>query len=359
MRRSYLWAGLFTVAIIGWFASGELLPGNTGLAPAAGPNQDRAEAPFRVQVARFTAEPRRSHITVRGFTEASKRIEVRTRTQGIIEQSPFSQGDAVRHGDLLCRLDLAGRNAQLQQAKAQLASAEQDYEAARTLRASDFVSESKLASERARLDLAKAQLDQIELDIGWTEIKAPADGVLAHKPAEVGNYLQPGSVCATLSVLDPLVVVAQLGERHVAEAHIGTTATARLATGETVEGTIRFIAPSAELATRTFRVELEVANADHGLREGVTAELIIALPDQPAHKLPSSALTLSDAGLFGVRTVGDDNRAHFHPVTLIAQEREGAWVTGLPDEVTVIVVGQEFVTDGQLVEPVFATPEAS
>jgi membrane fusion protein, multidrug efflux system len=263
------------------------------------PSQDRAEAPFRVQVARFTAEPRTSHITVRGHTEASKRIEVRTRTQGIIEESPFSQGDAVRHGDLLCRLDLAGRKAQLQQAKAQLASAEQDYEAARTLRQSDFVSESKLAAERARLDLARAQLDQIELDIGWTEIKAPADGVLAHKPAEVGNYLEPGAVCASLSVLDPSVVVAQIGERHVAAVHIGTTATARLATGETVEGTMRFIAPSAELATRTFRIELEVANADHSLREGVTAELIIALPDQLAHKLPSSALTLSDQASSG------------------------------------------------------------
>jgi membrane fusion protein, multidrug efflux system len=368
MRRSYLWAGLFTVAIVGWFASGELVPGDTGpgstgpgstgAQPVAEPRQDRAEAPFRVQVARFTAEPRHSQITVRGHTEASMRIEVRTRTQGIVEDSPFTQGDAVAQGDLLCRLDLAGRKAQLEQARAQLASAEQDHEAARTLRQSDFVSESKLAAERARLDLARAQLDQIELDIGWTEIRAPSEGVLARKPAEAGNYLEPGAVCASLSVLDPLLVVGQISERHVSAVQTGATANAHLATGETVEGTVRFIAPSAELATRTFRIELEVANHDHSLREGVTAELVIALPDQLAHKLPSSALTLSDQGQFGVRAVAEDNRARFHPVTLLAQEREGAWVQGLPDDVTIIVVGQEFVTDGQLVEPVYATAEA-
>lgn len=359
MRRSYLWAALFALAIGGWLASGQLLPGKAGNPdPAETPGSAGAsETPFRVQAATFTAEPRIASIAVRGFTEASRRIEVRARTSGIIEESPFSQGDAVGRGDLLCRLDMAGRKAQLEQARAQLRSAEHDYAAASKLKQQDFVSESKLAAERARLDLARAQLDQIERDIGWTEIKAPAAGVLTQKPAEAGSYLEPGSVCATLAVLDPILVVVQVSEHDIAAVQLGMTAQARLVTGETVAGKVRFIAPSADLATRTFRVELEVANPGHRLREGVTAELMIALPPQIAHKVPSSALILNDQGEFGLRIVDDDSRARFRPIKLIAQERDGAWVTGLPDEVTIITVGQDFVTDGQLVEPVMQTAE--
>lgn len=359
MRRSYLWAALFALAIGGWLASGQLLPGESGdPAPTETPRSaSGSEVPFWVQAATFTAEPRTARIAVRGFTEASKRIEVRARTSGIIEESPFSQGDAVSQGDVLCRLDMAGRKAQLEQAKAQLRSAEHDYDAARKLKEQDFVSESKLAAERARLDLAKAQLDQIEWDVGWTEIKAPAAGVLTEKPAEAGSYLEPGSVCATLAALDPILVVAQVSEHDIAAVQLGMRAQARLVTGETVEGKVRFIAPSADLATRTFRVELEVANPGHRLREGVTAELMIDLPPQIAHKVPSSALILNDKGEFGLRLVEDGSRARFTPVKLIAQERDGAWVTGLPDEVTIITVGQDFVTDGQLVEPVMQTAE--
>jgi hypothetical protein len=60
MRRSYLWAGLFTAAIVGWFASGELVPGDTARSPVEPAREQRADVPFRVQVARFTAQPNRS-----------------------------------------------------------------------------------------------------------------------------------------------------------------------------------------------------------------------------------------------------------------------------------------------------------
>ena len=108
---------------------------------------------------------------------------------------------------------------------------------------------------------------------------------------------------------------------------------------------------AADALTRTFRVELTVANPDLALRAGQTAEIAIQADGALAHLLPSSALTLDDEGTLGVRTVNAETRTEFLPVTILRDTREGIWVTGLPDQVDVITLGQEYVTDGVPLAP--------
>ncbi len=72
-----------------------------------------------------------------------------------------------------------------------------------------------------------------------------------------------------------------------------------------------------------------------------------------AHLLPGSALTLNDSGTLGLRVLGAENTVRFVPVTLIRDTVKGVWVAGLPREADVIVVGQEFVTDGVIVNPTY------
>lgn len=103
---------------------------------------------------------------------------------------------------------------------------------------------------------------------------------------------------------------------------------ARLASGQELVGQVTFISRSADDTTRTFRVEVEVPNADLAIRDGQTAEIIIAAEGTPAHLLPGSALTLNDAGDIGIRAVGEDNRAQFLPVGVLRDTVDGIWVTG-------------------------------
>ena len=77
---------------------------------------------------------------------------------------------------------------------------------------------------------------------------------------------------------------------------------------------------------------------------------------KPAHKLPQTALTLDNDGNLGAR-LNIENRVQFMPVTVLRDEERGVWVAGLPEKVEVIVVGQEFVTDGQLLEVSYAPSE--
>ena len=96
---------------------------------------------------------------------------------------------------------------------------------------------------------------------------------------------------------------------------------------------------------------IDVANADLKIRDGQTAEILIASDGAQAHLIPQSALTLNDQGDLGVRLVTDDNTAKFMPVTLLRDTISGVWLAGLPDRADVIIIGQEFVIDGVRVAP--------
>ena len=152
-----------------------------------------------------------------------------------------------------------------------------------------------------------------------------------------------GDPVASLVDLDPVLVVGQVSERDIGRLQVGGSGVARLMTGEKVEGRIRYIAKVADPVTRTFRVELEVANPDAALRDGITAEVVLPGPSVLAHRVSPAVLSLGDAGDIGVKIVDADQTVRFLPVQIVEQGEDGLWLLGLPDQVTLITVGQDFV----------------
>jgi membrane fusion protein, multidrug efflux system len=132
----------------------------------------------------------------------------------------------------------------------------------------------------------------------------------------------------------------------------GAVGNVRLLGGHEVEGTISYIGAVADDRTRTFPVEVEVPNSDRSMIENVTAEIRIPMPEVPAHKIEASLLSLSDDGTLGVKSVDADGLVDFHPVDILGDEDGGIWVGGLPETLTLITVGQEFVVAGQRVEAI-------
>jgi multidrug efflux system membrane fusion protein len=181
---------------------------------------------------------------------------------------------------------------------------------------------------------------------------APFDGVVSTQLAEIGTYLDVGDPIVRLVDLDPMIITAQVGERDAAHIARGSPAQATLITGQAVEGQVRFIAPEADGATRTFLVEVEIPNPERALADGVTAEVTVPLREVMAHRVPPSILTLRDDGAVGVMALAPDNTAEFAPVNVLTEDARGLWVAGLPRAVTLITIGQEFVTAGQSVQPI-------
>ncbi len=349
-----------------------------------------AGAPRVVSVMAIDSKAREvdSAVVTRGRTEAARQVTVRAETSGQIVSEPLRKGAFVEAGQMLCELDPGTRETQLAQAEAQLASAraglpesearvaeaqaaleeaEINDRAASQLSQGGYASDTRVAATRAAVSSAKAavqaaqsgvegaksQVQTAEAAVAAAQkeierltITAPFAGLLESDSAELGMLLQAGSDCATILQLDPIKLVGFIPETEVGRVAVGAKAGARLATGEEVMGEVTFLSRSADAQTRTFRVEVQVPNADLGIRDGQTVEIAISADGAQAHLLPQSSLTLDDDGTLGVRWVDAENTARFAPVTVLRDTMNGIWVTGLPDEARVITRGQEYVVDG-------------
>jgi multidrug efflux system membrane fusion protein len=293
-----------------------------------------------------------SGVVLRGRTEAARRVEVRAETTGLVVSDPLRRGARVAAGDLLCANDPGPRPAQLAEAAARLAEAEANNPASERLAERGYTAETTAIANRASLQAAQAMIDQARREIERLQIHAPFGGLLESDTAELGTLLQPGSECATVIALDPIKLIGFVPETAVDKVKVDAPVGARLLTGQEVAGRVTFVSRSADPDTRTFLVEAEVPNADLSIRGGITAEIRVALEGTSAHLVPQSALTLDDAGRLGLRAVVDDT-ARFMPVEVVRDAVDGVWVTGLPESLDVIVVGQDFVTDGQPVAASF------
>ena len=174
-----------------------------------------------------------------------------------------------------------------------------------------------------------------------------------HDP--IGDFVSRGDPVATFVDNRTIIVTANLSEFDAGYVTVGDTAQADLATGESVHGTIRYVAPVADEATRTFEVELEVDNSDGSLRAGGTAVLRIPAETVYAHRVSPSLLTLDDAGNVGLKIIDDEGKVDFVVADIALANGEGVWVAGLPSTATIITVGQGFVANGSLVD---AVPES-
>ena len=337
-------------------------------------------------------------INLRGETNAARTVDVRAETSAVVISEPLRKGARVEKGQLLCSLDegtrgtsLAQARAQLdearsrvpeaearvQQSQAQLEEARINQNASSKLSEGGFASTTRVAnaeanvatalasveSSRAGLSAAQSGIQSAQAAVATAEkeierlsITAPFSGLLESDTAELGSLLQPGSLCATIIQLDPIKLVAFVPETEVNRVKVGASARASLATGEgNVEGTVTFLSRAADETTRTFRVEIEVPNSDKSISDGQTADILIDGAGATAHLLPQSALTLNDQGTLGIRAVDENAVVLFYPVRLLRDTPQGVWLTGLPETLDVIVLGQEYVVAGVKVAPTYRT----
>lgn len=362
VKFSYILAVGLAVAIGVWMSSGEVVIGGVGdgenAAPA--PAERTAEAStglFKVQVEKLEAQDRQAILEVRGRTESEAKVAVRSETTDDVVERPAREGDRVSAGDVLCILDVGTRDARILEAKAGLAQAELDHDAATQLANKGFTAQTRAAETQAQLDAAKARLKEAEVERDRIVIRSPISGIIQSPMAEIGEQLDSGGTCATVVDSDPIIAIGQVSELNVGKIAVDMPAEVKLVTGEVMSGHVRYISPAADADTRTFRVEVELPNPDGKARDGVTAVTRLPLPVEKAHKISPAILTLNDAGEVGVRAIDEDAKTVFYPVSILGGETDGLWVGGLPDTVSVIVVGQEYVADGEAVEPVYETAE--
>lgn len=336
-------------------------PESRATATGAPANDGNSDGQRRVAIVarEFERAPVTRTVLLRGRTEAARTVEVMAETSGRVTSDPRRKGSTVEEGELLCRLRSGPRDAALREAESRLAEAELNYTAASRLSAEGFAAETRLASARAAREAAEAAVDSAREELERLEMVAPFGGVLETDTAELGALLQPGAPCATIHQLDPIRMVGFVPESQVDRIETGAPAGARLSSGREVTGRVTFVARTADPQTRTFRVEVTVDNEELDIRAGQSADMLISAAGAQGHLVPGSAMTLNDEGRIGLRLVDDDRRARFHQVEVLRDTADGVWVAGLPERATVIVVGQEFVSEGTLLDVTMQEPEGA
>lgn len=359
IRPSAVIAAVLALAVTAW-----MLSAPTGGEPeaavsegAAAPESAAASAAAPeiappVRVKKFTAQPREIKISVFGQTEVNRKVELRAETKGRVSALNAAKGSLVGAGGRIVTLDPADRSARRERAEAEAEHRQIAYDAAKKLASRQFQSRIKLAESAAELARAKADLRIIQEEIADTRINAPFAGAVNDLKVEIGDYVREGDTVAVIVDLNPIVIAAEVTEHWIGGVRIGAPAEIKLAGGRTFTGGVRFISRVATKETRTFRVEIEAPNPDNQLGEGVTAEVTIPAGSVRAHLISPALLTLDGAGRLGLKAVTASNRAAFFPVKIVEDSVEGMWVSGLPETVTLITVGQEFVRTGGLVTPV-------
>jgi membrane fusion protein, multidrug efflux system len=349
-------AGL-VLALTGWLLSGQL---GGGTQPPRSGTDGASEATPRelpaVRIRSVVAEPITREIVINGKTAPARTVTLRAETSGRVIGLGSERGALVAAGELLVRLDPRERRAMVDQARASLAMREIEHDAAQKLGRKGFQAETKVAEAKANLEAAQAALEHSQIELAHTEIEAPFDGVLEERPVEIGDFVDIGDPVATVIEQDPFLVTGEIAETEIARLRPGMAGSARLVTGQTVEGRLRYVGSRADPGTRTFRVELEVPNPSGRFVAGVSAELRIAYDRVAAHRISPGLLTLNDEGEVGVKAVDADDVVVFHPATVVRAGPDAVWLADLPERLRLITVGQGFVRAGDRVRPV---PEAA
>jgi multidrug efflux system membrane fusion protein len=352
MKLSRITAVGLVVGAVLWIASGYFMPRESAEGQAAvRPAESKAQPPFRVSVVRTRVVEHSPTLTLSGRTEADHKVNITVRNGGVLTEVRVKRGQHVQKGEIVAVLSDEAREAQVLQAQALYEQRKAELEARRVLIANgtlpklDMVNlESQYKSAEAALALARAERDR-------GIVRAPWAGVITNLNAEIGgaSFAMVGKEIATLVALDPMLAVVEVSERKLAGIKVGERADVRLITGQTVQGRVRYVAKSASPTTRTYRVEVEMANPDGKIPDGITAEVALSLNPILAVQVPRSALTISSTGEIGVRVVERSDKVAFVPVNIVEDMQDTMWVSGVGDDVRVIVRGQDFVGEGQIV----------
>lgn len=273
-----------------------------------------------------------------GTVRARLHATVESRISGRIAELPLVLGQKVSKGQLLAVLDAAETKARLEQAQAALQQAERDWTRISSLFEQQAVTRSEYDATDARYLVAKAAAAEAQAMVAYVEIRAPFDGVVTRKSAELGDLATPGKPLLDIEEPSALQLEADIPEAIAADIQSGARIALRadMAPGD-LYGTVSEIAPAADPTSRTFRVKLDLP-ADLPLRSGQFARLLVPIGERASLRVPASAVL--QRGQMELVFVVENQRVRLHLV------KTGRSINGETEILSGLDTGDVVVTGG-------------
>lgn len=318
--------------------------GPGGMGPGQGAKEPSAAVPVKVEVVTLGAISR--HIETNGTLEAENEVDIVARTVGPITELLVEEGDRVTKGQLLARID--DREALNQAAISRVSrdEAQLAFDRAQTTLEGGLVSQEAYDAAVSKLQTAKVQLESAELQLAYTEIRAPFSGQVAIRYVKRAQYVTSGTSLFRISAFDPLLCPIEVPEKDLGRIAKGQSAHLEVEAfpEERFEAKVERIRPTLEAATGTVTVTLEV-DAQGKLRPGMFARVYLEIDRHDGVVvIPREAMVLDSIGDTVFVRTGDV--AERREINLGFREGESVEVLeGLRHGEELIVLGQEGLAD--------------
>ena len=342
-----------------------------------------ATVPPEVYVTNVVREDVPVYLDLAGQTQGFQDVDIRARVEGFLESVNFREGSFVRKGDLLYQIDpkpfeatLAGAKADLETARAALDRATNDVTRYTPLAAQRAVSQKELDDARSAQDAARAQVegarsavDTATLNLGYTRVYSPIDGLVGSTTVKPGNFVGRGeaTLLTTVSQINPIIFRVALTEadylRVVKSRPVQTGGTPKAAdieltladgTAHPFKGRVGVVERQVNASTGTLGIQIYFPNPKFVLRPGQYGRARLLLDVKKNALLVPQRAVQELQNLYSVAVVDDSNHVSFRNVTVGPREGE-LWVIekGLQPGERVVAEGIQAVSEGTLVK---ATP---
>lgn len=372
LRRRYLvlvavLIAVATVAALNAYGRGTV----EDVAQAAAPVEAVATIPTQsptltVSVEKVRSETIASLVSATGTVAAWQEAAIGAEASGLqLTGVLVAEGDYVKAGDVIARLDASLLKAQLAEQKAVVTQARATLDSAisAAARADKLLASNAISAEtaeekttavktgRAQVEQADAAASRLQAELDQTTVRAPFDGIVSSKPAVAGSIVQAGTELMKIIRDGRLEIAVLIPEKDLPAISVGQTATAVDAANRSTLGKVSSIAETVNSTTRLATVYVSLGNGS-GLKPGMFARVSIATASSPRLSVAEAALVWqgSKPAVFVVR---EDSKVTARPVaTGTHQNGRVAIENGLSEGDNVVVTGASFLSDGNLVRVV-------
>jgi membrane fusion protein (multidrug efflux system) len=283
--------------------------------------------------------------------EAYAEARVIAKVAGEVREILVEEGDDVKSGQVLARLDGDRLRLELMQSEANLRKAQRDYQRNVDLKDRSLISAGDFERIKYEMDALEATYNLAKLELSYTNIRAPIDGVIAERFVKIGNTIEVNAVTFQVTSLEPLVAYLHVPEREFRRIAPGQTAviTADALQGSEFEAAIARISPVVDPATGTFKITVEVSDPTRHLRPGMFGRVNIVYDlHVQALQVPRSAI-IDESGDTSVFVVEDEKAIRKPIKTGYANSGQIEILDGLTGSENIVVVGQAGLRDGSKV----------
>ena len=354
---------LASILIVGLGAAGGAgyWAGQSGTKPASAPSGTPSKAPAgppptAVEAAKVASIQLPQSLTAVGSLRSDEAIILRPEVSGRILEIQFQEGQRVKAGQVLVRLDSSVQRAELEQAKANLSLSKSKYERAQDLQKKGFISSQARDEAENTFKVSKAAADLAEARLAKLDLKAPFSGIAGLRQVSVGDYVKDGQDLVNIEEVDPLKVDFRVPEIFLKQVAVNQQLQLSLDAfpNETFDGKVAAINPLIDANGRSIVIRAIVRNQAGKMRPGMFARvrlIVGGLADSLV--VPEQSLVPIGDDLFTFKVV--DGKAQRVKVEL-GQRRNGMAeiLRGVAKDEVIITAGQQKVREGSPVKPQFA-----